>query len=102
MKERKAKEEYVEPGVLWWAFNADSARRRGLEEDSSPSRRPPSRTLKINARRLKERAVVLIDEIDKVDPDVPNGLLEPLSATTFVVQDTNATVKRTSKPTTTS
>ena len=98
VKERKAKEEYVEPGVLWWAFNADSARRRGLEEGLEPESPATEPDAAINAGRLKDRAVVLIDEIDKADPDVPNGLLEPLSATTFVVQDTNATVKRTSKP----
>ena len=90
-------EEYIDPGVLWWAFNAGSARRRGLD-----TRRPETPAVEpnaeINADRLNDRAVVLIDEIDKADPDVPNGLLEPLSATTFVVQDTNATVKRTSQP----
>ena len=98
VKERKAKEEYVEPGVLWWAFNAESARRRGLEEGLEPESPATEPDAEINAGRLKDRAVVLIDEIDKADPDVPNGLLEPLSATTFLVQDTNATVKRTSKP----
>jgi MoxR-like ATPase len=38
--------------------------------------------------------VVLIDEIDKADPDVPNGLLEPLSSTNFLVYETGAKVAR--------
>src|SRR5690606_4858621 len=33
--------------------------------------------------RKHERAVVLIDEIDKADPDVPNNLLEPLGSLEF-------------------
>lgn len=53
-------EEYVSPGVLWRAF-----------------RGPDSR-----------RAVVLLDEIDKADPDVPNSLLEALGSLSFRVQET--------------
>ncbi len=98
VKERKANEEYVEPGVLWWAFNADSARRRGLEAGQEPESPATEPNATLNAGRQADRAVVLIDEIDKADPDVPNGLLEPLSASTFVVQDTNAIVQRSSQP----
>jgi MoxR-like ATPase len=32
---------------------------------------------------------VLIDEIDKADPDVPNDLLEPLDLKAFTVRETN-------------
>jgi MoxR-like ATPase len=38
--------------------------------------------------------VVLVNEIDKADPDVPNGLLGPLGTTSFVVSETGAEVKR--------
>jgi MoxR-like ATPase len=34
------------------------------------------------------RAVLLIDEIDKADPDLPNNLLEPLGSLQFTVQET--------------
>jgi MoxR-like ATPase len=35
----------------------------------------------------ERRAVVLIDEIDKADPDLPNGLLGPLGSFAFEVPD---------------
>jgi len=80
---------YVEPGVLWWAFDKDSAARRGLSterfrelEDSSQSLTPATYdTINAEARR----SVVLLDEIDKADPDVPNDLLEPLGSFRFRV-----------------
>ncbi len=50
------------PGVLWKAFDPDG---------KFGSERNPN-------------SVVLIDEIDKADPDVPNGLLVPLGAGQFV------------------
>ena len=55
--------EYVVEGVLWKAFDPDS--------DFGSKKKPD--------------AVVLIDEIDKADPDVPNGLLVPLGAGQFRV-----------------
>jgi len=54
---------YVTPGILWRAFDPDG-------EFGSKD---------------KPDAVVLIDEIDKADPDVPNGLLVPLGAGQFRV-----------------
>ncbi|MEU2283393.1 MoxR family ATPase [Streptomyces sp. NPDC013178] len=86
---------YVRPGPLWWAYARDSALRRGLpqgpdlpDEDVCPE--PLSET---NAGRKEEGAVVLIDEIDKADPDVPNGLLVPLGAAEFTVAETGDVVR---------
>jgi MoxR-like ATPase len=61
--------EYLEPGVLWWALNRQSAAEHGVEPFAS-----------INSTRDPYRAVVLIDEIDKAHPDVPNGLLVALGS----------------------
>jgi len=80
---------YVEPGVLWWAFDTNSAELRGLkpekfkelEEGVQKLTRATYETMNPDARR----AVVLIDEIDKADPDVPNDLLEPLGSFRFRV-----------------
>jgi MoxR-like ATPase len=36
--------------------------------------------------------VVLIDEIDKADPDLPNGLLVPLGSSEFLVEETGVLV----------
>ena len=35
-----------------------------------------------------DKAVVLLDEIDKADPDVPNNLLVPLGSLQFQVEET--------------
>jgi MoxR-like ATPase len=89
---------YVEPGVLWWAFNRDLARLRGAaKQQMPPERQPVEPYAELNAKRLPDRAVVLIDEIDKADPDVPNGLLEPLSSASFLVYETGAKVERPSR-----
>jgi MoxR-like ATPase len=56
---------YVERGVLWEAFAASQS---------------------------GQGAVVLIDEIDKADPEVPNSLLEVLGNGRFTVEDTGEPV----------
>jgi MoxR-like ATPase len=86
--------DYVEPGVLWWALDRRSAARRGLP----PGTPLPGRTLvepngDVNASRSPSRAVVLIDEIDKADPDVPNGLLVPLGSSEFRVTEINTVIR---------
>jgi MoxR-like ATPase len=55
--------QYIERGVLWRAFTSE------------------------------KRTVVLIDEIDKADPDVPNSLLEVLGNGEFTVEETGETVE---------
>ncbi len=78
---------YIEPGALWWAFDPGTARRRGGEDDPKvPDALPPG----TGGRRAG--AVVLLDEIDKADPDTPNNLLVPLGSLEFVVSDLNLTV----------
>jgi MoxR-like ATPase len=70
---------FVEPRVLWWGLDwrgaAAQARRAGVPE-------PPSLA---EACHPDNGIVVLIDEIDKADSDVPNGLLEALGAGMFPV-----------------
>jgi MoxR-like ATPase len=56
---------YLRPGVLWRAF---AASREGIQ------------------------TVVLLDEIDKADPDVPNSLLEVLGNLSFTVAETGEEV----------
>jgi len=91
---------YVTPGVLWWAFNRDealklSAQRRKLIDPSAGDKAhedEPHST--INATRDPQRAVVLLDEIDKADPDVPNDLLEVLGLNRFLVDELALSVAR--------
>lgn len=89
-----ARARYVEPGPLWWAFERDSARRRGGGGPWSPPAEPFAAR---NATRTERGAVVLLDEIDKADPDVPNDLLVPLTGE-FVVEDIGYAVDRTKDP----
>jgi MoxR-like ATPase len=76
---------YVTPGVLWWAFSATSAAVRGMTDHVLASRGLGHVT--DPSPRTGERAVVLLDEIDKADPDVPNDLLLPLGALRFTVAE---------------
>jgi MoxR-like ATPase len=73
--EVRAEREYVEPGVLWWTFNPDSAH---LSSPRLKNMEKPSAFQKIRG------IVVLLDEIDKAEPDVPNDLLVPLGDRSFV------------------
>jgi MoxR-like ATPase len=87
--------DYVEPGVLWWAFDRDLALHRGIAKGQTlPKTAATEPEAELNRARLLDRAVVLIDEIDKADPDLPNGLLEPLSSSGFLVHETGAKISR--------
>jgi MoxR-like ATPase len=83
---------YVEPGVLWWAISPDTARERGSRAEGGLAEKE---RLDDPAPRKHERAVVLIDEIDKADVDVPNALLVPLGAFRFRVEPTRREVEAT-------
>ncbi len=66
--------DYLRPQALWWAFNWKSAneqaQRVGMAMPAIPTPGLYSGT---------DRAVLLIDEIDKADPELPNALLEVLA-----------------------
>jgi MoxR-like ATPase len=80
-RERFSSSPYVYPGPLWWAFDHNDA-----QEQLDQSRlagvapeRPPY------AWSVQAGTVLLIDEIDKAESDVPNGLLEALGNGRFSV-----------------
>src|SRR5258708_27301369 len=66
---------YIDPGVLWWAFDRGSATRRGFPEESAPALAKDPSPLEGS-----DAAVLLLDEIDKADPGAPNNRLVPLGA----------------------
>ncbi|MER5662809.1 AAA family ATPase [Streptomyces mirabilis] len=89
---------YVEPGPLWWAFAPTSASQHvqanAWKRANDNSARVYEHPLqKANEGRSERHSVVLIDEIDKADPDVPNGLLEPLSSHGFTVAESGSRVE---------
>jgi len=71
---------YLLPGPLWWAYNWKSACERLDEVNRDRNYKlagpgaPPEKWSPETGR-----AVLLIDEIDKADPDLPNALLEVLA-----------------------
>jgi MoxR-like ATPase len=84
------KSQYVNPGVLWWAFDPASASRRGVKGAGGKPLPNPGQPADAKTRNA---SVVLLDEIDKADPDVPNDLLVPLGSGQFTVDETGADVQ---------
>jgi MoxR-like ATPase len=64
---------YVRPGPLWWAIHWESA--FNIDPNSAPDQ--PTGWTK------DQGIVILIDEIDKAESNVPNGLLEVLGSRQF-------------------
>jgi MoxR-like ATPase len=87
-KTLKPMAEYVEPEALWKAFDpaGAAARRAPVSEVSLGD------PFALPRRGPQNGAVVLIDEIDKADPDVPNNLLVPLGSYRFRVPELNIDV----------
>ena len=71
-----APQRFVRPGPLWWAFDDESALRASGDEATPLDQGE-------NAAWQAHGWVLLIDEIDKAESDVPNGLLEALGARQF-------------------
>ncbi len=64
---------YLNPGVLWWAFDWSSAK-----EQYDPCRHKVYRPQACEGEVSNQGVVLLIDEIDKAEPSLPNSLLEVL------------------------
>jgi MoxR-like ATPase len=79
---------YRIPGILWWAYNPESAARQGVDpteyqrflQKKDPRYDPPRNPAEAGG---ETNVVLLLDEIDKADPDVPNDLLEPMDRRRF-------------------
>ena len=82
--------DYISPGPLWWALNWRSANDY-LNLHKKGTRQQPDATLtlrnekKVNQddRAQSKGTVLLLDEIDKADSELPNSLLEVLANTGF-------------------
>lgn len=71
IQQRLAVGNYLRPGPLWWAFNWPDAEKQAklIQQGEPPQDADQS---------YQQGSVVLVDEIDKAESDVPNGLLEAL------------------------
>ena len=72
---------FLVPGPLWWAFDPVGAASHVCEHEVRMNSSPLE--LGQNRKRSGNGWVVLIDEIDKAETDVPNGLLEALGSGGF-------------------
>lgn len=81
---------YVQPGPLWWAFNWSTAeaQRQRLRVAAAAPELPPFDW------SPAQGAVLLLDEIDKAEAEVPNGLLEALGNGRFMVPLLGEVVRR--------
>ncbi len=69
---------FTSPGPLWWLFDWPSAERQAALGGGARPWTPEGWT-------PPRGAVLLLDEIDKADPAVPNGLLEALGQGQFQI-----------------
>ena len=88
---------YLEPQGLWWAYDwAGAKRQRACSRQAELAGSADATQLPATRPRGWEpdsdRAVLLIDEIDKADPDLPNALLEVLANKGFQVPYTGQSV----------
>lgn len=77
--------EYVEPQALWWALAPRAALGRG-----EPYRKP--RRAVAPPITIEKPPVLLLDEIDKADPALPNDLLVALGEGKFTIRETGELV----------
>jgi MoxR-like ATPase len=91
LRTRLSVRRFLRPGPLWWAFDWDGASKQArLSRSPVPMRDPEADP--------KNGCVVLIDEIDKADTDVPNGLLEALGSGEFTPLGSRTPVKVLGEP----
>ena len=79
LRQALAVDHYLHPRALWWAFDWADALARAKRQQLPT---PPI----MDGCDPANGAVVLIDEIDKAEVDVPNGLLEALGDGCFTPQ----------------
>lgn len=82
IQERLNPRRFLSPSAFWWAYDWKSAE---AQYDQCYSQLRPKPYKPDNWKPEQEGVVLLLDEIDKADPDLPNGLLETLGQYQFSV-----------------
>ena len=88
---RLAPDKFFHPGPLWWAFNWDSAQKQAKVVKDAERPVP-------DGWNPGDGCVLLIDEIDKAESDVPNGLLEAFGDGKFYPPGLSEQVEITGEP----
>jgi len=80
---------YRKPGVLWWTFSPATAEVRGGDIERAMAYQALLEYPGTKGRNAGEyeNTVLLVDEIDKAEPDLPNDLLEPFDRPSFSLSD---------------
>ena len=89
-----AEENFFRPGVMWKSFHWQDAQKQA-ERFTKNARQTDSRSSFPDWKPSTDARcgpVVLIDEIDKADPSVPNGLLECLGNQGFQIPQLGKTI----------
>ncbi len=89
-----AEENFIRPGVMWKAIDWQDAHKQA-ERFQRHARQKDSRSTFPDWKpsfEARSGPVVLIDEIDKADPSVPNGLLECLGNQGFHIPQLSKTI----------
>lgn len=73
---------FLAPGAFWWAFDWQSAEKH---YSRCPCHGRPKPEQPRDWQPQTGGVVLLLDEIDKAEPDLPNGLLETLGLYEFTV-----------------
>jgi MoxR-like ATPase len=80
---------YVEPRALWWGFDPEGAKKYpGSPTKAQPLGKNVDPLQATGGSSAKRPGVVLIDEIDKAEPEFANDLLEPFDVKSFRVAET--------------
>lgn len=81
---------YISPGILWWALNWKAAEDYLAKYPKTAAQYPDKvlknhdeKEIRQDQRAKTEGCVLLLDEIDKADSELPNSLLEVLANTGF-------------------
>lgn len=85
VKDKLHIDNYLHPGPLWWAFNWQAAK----DQAERLGQLPP---YQYTGCGPEHGCVLLIDEIDKAEADLPNGLLEALGEGRFTPMGRKAPV----------
>ncbi len=85
---------FLSPGAFWWAYHWQSAEKQynacRTRLRPAPEKPDPTAGKGIDWQPDSGGVVLLIDEIDKGEPDLPNGLLETLGQYCFTLPYINS------------